>query len=246
MIKDWKQITEEVVQHRPLHGFVAKWLKGDGLWLCRQILLPWPESLLCFVWSSMSLERRVELLARLGQGSWSMVEEEESGRRRMERVEWRWIEEREGINYRLTHSIEGWSQTTCRGELENSDCRVAFQYWAPVAAVKTLGPRMCDLSTTVSLCAHPHGSETKRQRGIKINVIVGLNSIHGLEAEFFVITCAPHSTVSLGYWKRFWVDVCLTDLDGTSRENMQSWLHLGIISLMTWATVYVIKMRSSV
>lgn len=50
--------------------------------------------------------------------------------------------------------------------------------------VKTLGPRMCDLSTTVSLCAHPHGSETKRQRGIKINVIVGLNSIHGLEAEF--------------------------------------------------------------
>lgn len=37
----------------------------------------------------MSLERRVELLARLGQGSWSMVEEEESGRRRMERVEWR-------------------------------------------------------------------------------------------------------------------------------------------------------------
>lgn len=26
----------------------------------------------------MSLEQRVELLARLGQGSWSMVEEEES------------------------------------------------------------------------------------------------------------------------------------------------------------------------
>ena len=32
----------------------------------------------------MSLEQRVELLARLGQESWSMVEEEESGRE-----EWR-------------------------------------------------------------------------------------------------------------------------------------------------------------
>ena len=157
------------------------------------------------------------------------------GKRRMERVEWRWIEEREGINYRLTHSIEGWSQTTCRGELENSDCRVAFQYWTPVAVIKTLSPRMCDPSTTVSLCAHPHGSESKRQRGIKIIVIVGLNSIHRLE-----FLSSPAQLTPLFCWAIISAAESSFGLEPPERmsKNAQSWLYLGIISLMTWLQTF--------
>lgn len=58
------------MQRRPLHGSAAKSLKGDGLWLRRQIFLPWLESLLCFVSGAVSLEQEgVERPARLGQGS---------------------------------------------------------------------------------------------------------------------------------------------------------------------------------
>lgn len=45
--------------------------------------------LLCFVSGSVSLEQGVELPARLGQGSWSMVaKEEKNGKERVE-VNWR-------------------------------------------------------------------------------------------------------------------------------------------------------------
>lgn len=37
LIKDWKQITKEVMQDRPLHSFVAKSVKGDGLCLSGHI-----------------------------------------------------------------------------------------------------------------------------------------------------------------------------------------------------------------
>lgn len=48
----------------------------------------------------MSLEQRIELPAGLGQGSWSMVEEEEkNGEERVERGR--------ALIIRLTHSIEG-------------------------------------------------------------------------------------------------------------------------------------------
>ena len=89
---------------------------------------------------------------------------------------------------------------------------------------------MCDPSTTVSLCAHPHGSESKRQRGIKIIVIVGLNSIHRLE-----FLSSPAQLTPLFCWAIISAAESSFGLEPPERmsKNAQSWLYLGIISLMT-------------
>lgn len=92
-----------------------------------------------------------------------MVEEEESGGE-----EWRGesggeLKRGRALIIRLTHSIEGSSQTTCRRELENSNYRVPFRYRNPVAVKKTFSQRVAIyLVVCLCLCVFEDKRRSKR------------------------------------------------------------------------------------